>query len=76
MWVENNVTGFVVNAERSLNPTSFVLHRSACGSISSDRIQNYTTHDYVKICALDATDLHAWAREHDGGLSACRLCHP
>ena len=75
-WVETHQSGFVINSLRSLNPASFVLHHASCWSISTDKWTNYTTNDYIKVCADTRSEIDSWARTNGGHPSPCGLCHP
>ena len=76
-WINDHSQGFVVNSHRAPPPDYIVLHNANCGSISSPKIKNYTTHAYVKYCSDDPSELHAWARSAVGGqLHSCGLCKP
>ena len=76
-WLLNNSDGYVVNSRKRIDKSYLILHRSTCGSISSEKIQNYTTTSYFKICSVRVGELEKWAREMvNGTLKKCRLCKP
>jgi hypothetical protein len=66
-WVENFPAGFVVNCTRTPMPSYLMLHRASCRSIRTPKRTNYTTSDYIKVCALDRRDLEQWASNQIGG---------
>jgi len=76
-WLAGNPGGYVLNTLRSEASTYRTLHRSKCGSISTPKTKNYTTGEYVKVCAKSAEELAAWARNARGGApDACGRCRP
>jgi hypothetical protein len=77
-WIADHPDGFVVNTFRKPNPSYLILHRSTCGTITGTpaRGKRWTTGDFAKICSTDRVDLARWAREHNGELHPCGLCHP
>ena len=76
-WVEENPEGFVVNTLKTPSRSYLVLHKATCGTIKTLKKGNFTTGQYIKVCALDASELEKWAREEVGGiLDACQLCKP
>ncbi len=76
-WVETNPDGFVLNCERRPSASYLLLHRALCGTIRTERRTNYTTTDYIKVCALDKQELEAWAVQNTGGrFKVCQLCKP
>lgn len=57
-WVQSHPDGFVANmdvAERF--PTYPMIHRASHGMVSSLKIGNFTTGDYVKYCSVDLAAL-------------------
>lgn len=76
-WVNQNPSGYVVNTQRNPNPSYLVLHLASCGFVSSHKIKNYTTGEYIKLCSVDVGELESWARtEVFGGLTSCAKCKP
>jgi len=76
-WIDMNPNGFVVNSYKKPKAEYLVLHKADCGSISSEKIDNYTTKGYIKICANDLDELTSWAKEHvNGRLRSCQMCKP
>ena len=66
-WVKRNRSGFIINIQRSLNPTGVKLHSATCGTVTDRYGGPYTTNQYVKVCSLDRRELIDWAREDVGG---------
>jgi len=66
-WIGLNLSGFVVNVRRRPTPDYLKMHRARCGYISSDKRENWTTNQYIKVCSLDETELKEWARQEIGG---------
>ena len=75
-WVARHPSGFVLNSVRSLKPESFILHHASCWSISTDKHTNYTTNEYIKVCADIRSEIDSWARANGGLPSPCGLCKP
>lgn len=76
-WLADHPDGYVVNCERSPKPTYLMLHRATCRDISTSVRTNYTTTGYMKVCALDRSELERWAPDKAGGqLQPCRHCDP
>ena len=74
-WVKTHFNGYVVNSYRNPTPSYLILHCATCGSISSEKIRNYTTTSYIKTCSEDRAELEDWARNTvDGQLSECSIC--
>ncbi len=78
LWVRSDRDGFVVNAERALNPKNLVLHRADCRTITGTPTAGDTwTGDYVKVCAEAKWELQRWAREELGARPRpCHHCDP
>jgi len=50
-WIALSPNQFVINAERSLNPDTMVLHRAVCHTINGTPARGTTwIGSYVKIC--------------------------
>ena len=83
-WVRSFLPGFVINTTRSSNPSYMVLHKKGCPSITNytDMAQpgGFTERDFIKICALNKSDLRRWVKENgrpDGSFSGeCPICSP
>jgi hypothetical protein len=76
-WVERYPDGFVINCSRTPSPSYLMLHRASCRSISTPQRTNYTTSQYIKVCALDRRELELWATRDIGGpVTPCGRCGP
>ena len=78
-WLRDHFMGYVINAERSLSPSSELkLHEAACATISGQPPGGTTwTGPSIKVCAAQRTDLQRWVREHTKAkLSRCGTCAP
>lgn len=77
-WLTANPAGYVINIQRSLNPSDARLHRTDCCRVSGDPPRGRTwTASYVKLCSVDLHKLDAWATEHTGSpITRCGTCQP
>jgi hypothetical protein len=77
-WVGSRPTGFVVNIQRSGNPSDARLHRTTCRTVSGvNPRRGPWTGAYVKACSADLASLDAWALEHVGSpITRCGTCQP
>jgi hypothetical protein len=74
-WIDQNPTGWVVNARRRPDPSYLILHRSTCAHISTEKRDKWTTGQYIKVCSLRREELGRWsAREIGGVLRHCGCC--
>ena len=71
-WIEDNPTGFVINANRPPNRKYLILHRATCTHIRSPGRSNWTTKQFAKTCSLHVWQLEKWSTETTGG--AAELC--
>ncbi len=84
-WLATYPGGWVVNSWRIPDPDGLTLHHATCASIAW-RPQDsepaapgftYTEGRTIKICALERTELEAWAHmnvEASGKLEPCGAC--
>lgn len=76
-WIDENHTGFVVNAQNPPSPNNLFLHRATCGHIRSSERSNWTTKSYLKVCSKNVDELNEWASRTIGGeLASCGHCKP
>jgi hypothetical protein len=77
-WVASHPTGFVVNIQRSGNPSDARLHHATCRTVSGiNPRRGPWTRAYVKACSADLASLDAWALEHVGSpITRCAACQP
>jgi hypothetical protein len=68
-WVAENAAGYVVNIQRSQNPSDARLHAASCGSLSrsisaweSGRAR--LTASWIKLCSRSEDELDKWSAEH------------
>lgn len=74
-WITRHSEGWVVNCSRSPSPGYLVLHRADCWTIGARAGGNYTTGDYIKVCAVHRSRLDSWAVDSVGGeLTLCGFC--
>lgn len=76
-WLAANQSGYVINTPKAhASSTTDILHRASCATISSPRIENYTTSDFKKIAAPDKAPLVAWLDQHSEEWRPCGRCKP
>lgn len=64
-WLTENVRGYVLNIQRSMNPSDARVHEVACRTITGTPPRGRTwTGPYVKACSASLTQLDAWALSH------------
>lgn len=75
-WVQANPRGFVANVDRARRfPQYPMVHAATHRSISSPRIGNFTTGDYVKFCCTDLDAIEQYSKTKFGrSLTRCSLC--
>ena len=77
-WVQANPDGFVANVDRAqVVPQYPMIHRASHRALSSPRIGNFTTGDYLKFCAIDQEALERFlASRFSRPATYCRQCMP
>ena len=77
-WICDNPKGFVINASKGGgNDLSYAkLHKADCYFISTDKITNYTTTTYYKVCSRDKQELVNWGHTHSSKFDECKICKP
>lgn len=75
-WVQVHPDGFVANVDRAKAVPQYpMIHRASHGAISSSRIGNFTTGDYLKFCAIDLEALERYLAAHfSRPATYCRQC--
>lgn len=70
--------GYVINTQRSLNPSNARLHLASCPRINGVPPRgNGFVGPFIKICAESLPDLIQWARTHVRAvIQPCSTCHP
>lgn len=77
-WLASHAGGFVVNIQRSGNPSDARLHLATCRTVSGvNPRRGPWTGAYVKACSTDLISLDAWAiREVGSPVARCGICRP
>ena len=75
-WVQANPRGFVANVDRAGTVPQYpMVHVATHGSMSSAKIGNFTTGDYVKFCSTDLDALEQYSQPKFGrALTRCSQC--
>jgi hypothetical protein len=64
-WLTANARGYVLNIQRTLNPSDARLHHASCRTITGTPPRGRTwTGPYIKVCSLSLPELDAWALTH------------
>jgi hypothetical protein len=76
-WVAANPGGYVINIQRSLNPSDARMHRADCHTANGDPSRGNSTGPYIKVCAVDLLELDTWAIANVGTtIIRCGICQP
>lgn len=77
-WLAANGRGYVVNIQRTLNPSDARVHCAGCRTITGTPPRGTTwTGSYVKACSVSLPDLDAWALAHvRRDITRCGTCRP
>jgi hypothetical protein len=75
-WLTANAQGYVLNIQRSLNPSDARVHSARCRTIMGTPPRGNTwTGPYVKACSASLPELDAWALAHSGSaITRCGTC--
>jgi hypothetical protein len=75
-WVRSNPRGFVANVDRAGRVPQYpMVHAATHGSMSSAKIGNFTTGDYLKFCSTDLDALEQYSKTKFGrSLTRCSIC--
>jgi hypothetical protein len=75
-WLTENARGYVLNIQRTLNPSDARVHHADCRTITGTPPRGRTwTGPYVKPCSLSLPELDAWALAHAGSaITRCGTC--
>jgi len=75
-WIGANQGGFVANVDRNRNVPQYPMaHLATHRLMSSAKIGNFTTGDYIKFCSTSLTELEHYARSKYGrSLTQCSVC--
>lgn len=76
-WLGSN-DGYVINIQRSLNPSTARLHNTSCRTIRGQPPRGGPwTGPYIKLCSPSLADLDAWALQQVGtSIRRCGICQP
>ncbi len=77
-WLAANACGYVLNIQRSLNPSDSRVHEADCPTITGTPPRGRTwTGPYVKACSPSLPELDAWALAHaSSAITRCGTCRP
>ncbi len=77
-WTAAHAGGYVINVQRSLNPSDARLHHADCYTINGRPARGKTwTGPYIKICSRSSRHLQDWAHIHLGAeVVRCGACLP
>lgn len=72
----NRTRGLIVNTDHDeRSPVYPMVHRATHMALTNEKIGNYTTGRFFKVCSDDITDLERWARrERNRPLTRCSIC--
>ena len=75
-WVQAHPQGFIANMDDNRNVPQYpMIHRATHGAISSAKIGNFTTGDYMKYCAVDVEALRKYlVAKYRKQPTLCRNC--
>ena len=75
-WVAVHRGGYVINIQRSYNPSDAILHQANCHTINGEPARgDVFVGDYVKVCAVRRLALDDWAsREVRTLIPPCGHC--
>ena len=77
-WLAVHAQGYVLNIQRSLNPSDARVHQADCRTIAGTPPSGGTwTESYIKACAPSLPELDKWALAHAGSvITRCGTCQP
>ena len=80
-WVTENPEGYVLNIQRSLNPSDARMHTASCEHLAraidaSESRQRRSTTTYIKVCSRSVDQLDAWSAQRVGAheIRRCPAC--
>ena len=76
-WLKRNPRGYVINIQRSLNPSDARLHDANCRDLIAQlRRDVQLAVSYVKVCGEDRAEVDQWAADNVGEpVQLCGHCH-
>ena len=77
-WLAANPRGYVLNIQRSMNPSDARVHKADCWTITGTPSRGRSwTGAYVKACSASLTELDASTRSYaESAITRCGTCHP
>jgi hypothetical protein len=77
-WTAAHAAGYVINVQRSLNPSDARLHRADCYTINGQPARGKSwTGPYIKVCSSSSRHLQDWARGYlRAEVVRCGTCRP
>jgi hypothetical protein len=77
-WTTAHPAGYVINVQKSLNPSDARLHQADCYTINGQPARgNSWTGPYIKVCSTSFRQLQDWARGHlTAEVVRCGTCRP
>jgi hypothetical protein len=77
-WLGANAHGYVLNIERSMNPSDARVHEADCRTITGTPPRGRTwTGAYVKACSTSLSELDAWTQSNaESAITRCGICKP
>lgn len=75
-WITTHRGGYVINIEKTYNPSRAFLHQATCHTINGEPARgDVFVGDYVKVCAVRRGELDDWAIRNLGtSLPQCSIC--
>lgn len=76
VWVQANPHGFVATIDRTGRLANYpMVHSASHRLVSSPKIGNFTTGDYIKFCSIDLVVLERYAQQKFARpLTRCSQC--
>ena len=76
VWLNKNPDGYVINLQRSHNPSDAHLHDADCWTLTDQVYRDVSlTGSYVKVCGATLTEIKEWAAKNVGeSIEPCRTC--
>ena len=76
VWLNKNPDGYVINLQRSHNPSDAHLHDADCWTLSDQVHRDVSlTGPYVKVCGATLIEIEEWAAKNVGeSIEPCGTC--
>lgn len=76
-WLNRNPRGYVINIQRSLNPSDARLHTANCRDLIAQLERDVElTVSYIKVCGETRAEPEHWAADNVGQpIKLCEHCH-